>query len=139
MTGPYDDIIGMEHHVSQRHPRMGRLDRAAQFSPFAALSGYEEAIEEAARLTERRPILSEDARAALDEALSSAAQGDEVSITYFREDSRKSGGSCILHHRQGADLQDRQRLAPHHAFRRHLRAVRRCAGYQAVTLLFLSP
>ena len=95
MTGPYDDIIGMEHHVSQRHPRMGRLDRAAQFSPFAALSGYEEAIEEAARLTERRPILSEDARAALDEALSSAAQGDEVSITYFREDSRKSGGSCI--------------------------------------------
>lgn len=95
MTGPYDDIIGMEHHVSQRHPRMGRLDRAAQFSPFAALSGYEEAIEEAARLTERRPILSEDARAALDEALSSAVQGDEVSITYFREDSRKSGGSCI--------------------------------------------
>ena len=95
MTGPYDDIIGMEHHVSQRHPRMGRLDRAAQFSPFAALSGYEEAIEEAARLTERRPILSEDARAALDEALSSAAQGDEASITYFREDSRKSGGSCI--------------------------------------------
>ena len=95
MTGPYDDIIGMEHHVSQRHPRKGRLDRAAQFSPFAALSGYEEAIEEAARLTERRPILSEDARAALDEALSSAAQGDEVSITYFREDSRKSGGSCI--------------------------------------------
>ena len=46
MNTPYDDIIGLEHPTSKRHPRMPRLDRAAQFAPFAALKGYEEVVEE---------------------------------------------------------------------------------------------
>ena len=57
MTGnhhSYDDIIDLPHHTSRKHPRMSRIDRAAQFSPFAALTGYEEAIQEAARLFEQR-------------------------------------------------------------------------------------
>jgi hypothetical protein len=52
MTDHYDDIINLPHHVSMRHPRMSMYKRAAQFSPFAALSGYEKAIDEARRKQE---------------------------------------------------------------------------------------
>lgn len=58
----YDDIIDLPHHVSQKHPRMSMLNRAAQFSPFAALTGYDAAIQESARQTERKIELGEDAR-----------------------------------------------------------------------------
>ena len=65
----YEDIIGLERPASRGHPPMSREKRAAQFMPFAALTGYEEAIAETARQTEPRPVLDEDDRAALDAAL----------------------------------------------------------------------
>ena len=66
MTGPYDDIINLPHPTSAKHPRMPLSDRAAQFAPFAALSGHSAALAETARLTDQRMELDEDARAALD-------------------------------------------------------------------------
>lgn len=66
MTGPYDDMLNMPHPTSRQHPRMSRSDRAAQFAPFAALSGHSAALVETARLTERRIELDEDVKAALD-------------------------------------------------------------------------
>ena len=65
----YDDIINLPHHVSERHPHMPVSDRAAQFAPFAALTGYGDVIKETARLTEARPELSEDERAEMDQTL----------------------------------------------------------------------
>ena len=70
----YDDIIDLPHHVSQTHPRMSMLNRAAQFAPFAALTGYGAAIDEAARLTQRRVELSEAEQEALNEKLSALAK-----------------------------------------------------------------
>ena len=64
MTGPYDDIINLPHPTSAKHPRMPLSDRAAQFAPFAALSGHSAALVETARLTDQRMELDEDARAA---------------------------------------------------------------------------
>ena len=65
----YSDIIGLEHHQSDRHPHMSNYDRAAQFSPFAALTGYDDCITEAARLTESRTELDDEAKERLDERL----------------------------------------------------------------------
>lgn len=95
----YDDIIGLPHHVSDRHPPMSLHDRAAQFSPFAALTGYEDAIEETARPTDSRPELSESALAALDERLRAIEEHitdrPEISVTFFQADAKKCGGACI--------------------------------------------
>ena len=66
MSGPYDDIINLPHHVSRTRPQMPRADRAAQFAPFSALGGYGAALVETARLTDRRIELEEDDRAAMD-------------------------------------------------------------------------
>ena len=66
MSGPYDDIINLPHPTSKRHPRMPIRDRAAIFSPFAALSGHGAAIAETARLTEQKIELDEDTKAELD-------------------------------------------------------------------------
>ena len=66
MSGPYDDIIHLPHPTSPKHPRMSTHDRAAQFAPFAALSGHSAALVETARLTGRRVELDEDAKAELD-------------------------------------------------------------------------
>lgn len=95
----YDDIIGLPHPVSANHPQMNRADRAAQFSPFSALTGYEEVIAETGRLTDKRIELEEDARIILDEKLR-WIQGQitvrpEVAVTYFLPDSRKTGGSYV--------------------------------------------
>lgn len=99
MTGPYDDIIDLPHHVSGRYPRMQLIDRAAQFSPFAALTGYEQAIEEAVRQTERKITLSEEEIAVLGDKLRRLAeiskQRPVVSVTYFVPDERKSGGAYV--------------------------------------------
>ena len=65
----YDDIINLPHHVSKKHPQMSLHDRAAQFSPFAALTGHKAAINETARLTDEKQILSEDVIAKLNEQL----------------------------------------------------------------------
>lgn len=90
----YDDIIGLEHHVSKTHPHMSVADRAAQFAPFAALTGYEEVIDEAGRLTQQRIQVDEDRLAELDDALRAVlAQGGAVKLVYFAEDDRKEGGS----------------------------------------------
>lgn len=99
MSGNYDDIINLPHPTSKTHPRMSRLDRAAQFSPFAALTGYEGAVKETARLTDQRVELSDDELAALDERIRLVLEweGDPltVSITWFKPDPRKAGGSYV--------------------------------------------
>lgn len=98
-SGRYDDIIDMPHHVSRKHKAMPVSDRAAQFSPFAALTGHSAAIAETARQTQRRVELDENAREELDRKLQTIMNrpGDiaEVKITYFRPDSRKSGGEYV--------------------------------------------
>ena len=94
--GKYDDIISLPHPVSQTHPPMPRAERAAQFSSFAALTGYEEIVAERARLTETRAELDRDALEALDEKLRAvAAEIDarpELELRYFVPDKKKAGG-----------------------------------------------
>jgi len=93
----YDDIINLPHHVSKTHPQMSMRDRAAQFSPFAAFTGYEDAIDETGRLTAARRELSEleqtDLNAKLVFLAAHLKEEPEVSIEYFVPDERKAGGS----------------------------------------------
>ena len=93
----YEDIIHLPHHVSETHPRMSRLNRAAQFSPFAALTGYGAAIQEAGRLTDRKIQLDEDSQAVLDRKLAilreQLSKHPEVAVTYFQPDGKKDGGA----------------------------------------------
>ena len=91
----YDDIIRLPHHVSEKHPQMALSDRAAQFSPFAALTGYEAAVDETARLTDEKIQLSEDRIAAISDLLAALQPGDAVSAVYFVPDRRKSGGAYL--------------------------------------------
>ena len=99
MSGPYDDIIHLSHPTSKNRPRMSIHDRAAQFSPFAALSGHAAAIAETARLTDRKLELDEDTKAELDRRqailLEHISERPEVTVTWFRPDERKSGGAYI--------------------------------------------
>ena len=99
MSGKYDDIINLPHHVSSTRPHMPMSDRAAQFSPFAALSGYGAAVKETARLTSSRIELAEDARAMLEQKLrllaDTAPDDSIVTITYFQPDTKKTGGSYV--------------------------------------------
>lgn len=98
-THHYDDIINLPHHKSKTRPHMSLEDRAAQFSPFAALTGHDAAIEETARLTDRKIELDEDAKARLNEKLQYIVENlgtdMEVVITYFVPDERKSGGEYV--------------------------------------------
>ena len=95
----YGDIIGLPHRVSRRHPPMARQERAAQFAPFAALAGHGAILREAARQTENRPALSEDAQTALDARLRLLAgrleEHPTVNATYFLPDEKKAGGACV--------------------------------------------
>ncbi len=95
----YEDIIRLAHHVSVSHPQMPVSERAAQFSPFAALSGYEAAIRETGRLTEARIELDEDMAAELDDKLRTLQEQmeeqPEVSVTYFLPDEKKAGGAYV--------------------------------------------
>ena len=116
--GKYDDIIDLPHPVSEKHPHMSMYDRAAQFSPFDALTGYSESIDETARTTDRRLELSDEKKAVLDGKLSELERlcakarsarfyGDvdacfpKITVTYFVPDkelhkrSRKTGGSFL--------------------------------------------
>lgn len=99
MSGPYDDLLHLPHPTSEKHPRMPLADRAAIFSPFAALSGHGDAIRETARLTERRMELDEDAKAELDRRqavlLEHLGEQPEVTVTWFRPDERKEGGAYL--------------------------------------------
>lgn len=91
----YDDIIDLPHHVSKVHPQMSRENRAAQFSPFAALTGYEEAVKEMGRLTDRRMILDEYKKEEIDRKLRVLKEHMDikVSITWFVSDPFKEGGA----------------------------------------------
>lgn len=99
----YEDMIHLPHPESQRHPRMPLSDRAAQFSPFAALTGHEEAIQETARLTEPAVELEDEQVQRLDRKLrlllteteEDPGEEPEIRATYFRPDHRKSGGSYV--------------------------------------------
>lgn len=100
MSGRYDDIINHPHPVSRRHPQMTMAGRAAQFSSFAALSGYEDAVRETARKTDRRMELSEDAKARLNEKLRFLVDLREArplaAFTCFVPDERKDGGAYVV-------------------------------------------
>ena len=91
----YADIINLPHHVSRTHPQMSMADRAAQFSPFAALTGHDAAIAEAARLTNERPILDESVKQEISDLLLLASTDSSLvlNIVYFVPDTRKAGGS----------------------------------------------
>ena len=95
----YDDIINLPHHVSPTRQRMSMHDRAAQFAPFAALVGYDDAVAETARLTESRPDLDEQEQQALNAKLCALAdhiqEHPDVRIRYYVPDALKSGGAII--------------------------------------------
>ena len=96
MSG-YEDILMLPHHRSAKRPRMTQLDRAAQFAPFAALSGYEGEIAEAGRLTDAQAEMTEWAMQQVDEGLQQIRRNlerdPEITLTYFVPDARKSGGA----------------------------------------------
>lgn len=91
----YDDILFLEHPEPKTCLRMPAADRAAQFAPFAALTGYDASIREAARITDRKIELDEEERAVLDEKLQILMEEDppEVEVTYFVGDATKEGGA----------------------------------------------
>lgn len=95
----YEDILNLPHHVSKTRPQMSMLDRAAQFSPFAALTGYDDAIKETGRLTDEKIEMDEDREAALDMKqaylIEMIDEQPEISITYFLPDTKKSGGAYV--------------------------------------------
>ena len=110
----YEDIIHLPHHVSETHPRMSRLNRAAQFSPFAALTGYGAAIQEAGRLTDRKIQPDEDSQAVLDRKLAilreQLSKRPEVTVTYFQPDGKKDGGAYASFSGQVKKIQDYEQL-----------------------------
>ena len=95
----YDDIIDLPHHVSKKHPPMSPLNRAAQFSPFAALTGHGDAVRETERLTDPFVELDEDRKEQLNRRLrlirEHPDQNPECEITYFRPDEKKEGGAYV--------------------------------------------
>jgi hypothetical protein len=99
MSNKYDDIINLPYPKKSSRPRMSMHDRAAQFSPFAALVGYEDAVEETARYTDEMVELAEDAKAIIDANLTVIADKIKlhpaVTITFFVPDEKKSGGKYV--------------------------------------------
>ena len=96
----YDDIINLQHHVSSNHERMSVLDRAAQFSPFAAVSGFDGAIKETSRLTDHRIELDEAEKTILDDKLrivqKHLSRKQEIELVFFRPDELKAGGAYVF-------------------------------------------
>ena len=99
MKKQYDDIIHLPHHVSKIRPQMSMQDRAAQFSPFAALTGYDAAIKETGRLTVGKVEMDESALSTLNTKfhilVDSMNDKPEVTFTYFKPDKRKAGGAYV--------------------------------------------
>jgi len=97
MTNEYDDIINLPHHVSKQHHQMSMLNRAAQFAPFAALTGYDAAINESGRLTdnwvEQGDYGNELLNRKMEQIVSRLSKHPIVTIDYFVPDEHKSGGS----------------------------------------------
>lgn len=100
MSGKYDDIINLPHHVSETHPHMSMRNRAAQFSPFAALSGHSDAIHETARYTDDFQGVDESNVEALNQKiamiLDKINEHPQITVTYFKPDEKKEGGSYTL-------------------------------------------
>jgi len=99
MKTPYDDIIDLPCPTSERHPRMSMANRAAQFSPFAALSCYDDAVRETAQYTDSRVELTEEEKGILDAKLQTLAERiayqPTAAFTWFRPDEKKEGGTCL--------------------------------------------
>ena len=99
MKNDYDDIINLPHHVSSTRPQMSMIDRAAQFSPFAALTGYDAAIKETGRLTDEKIELDEEALSNLNMKFQilfeKLDEQPDIAITYFKPDETKSGGAYL--------------------------------------------
>ncbi len=95
----YKTIIGLPHHVSERHPPLSRASYAAQFSPFAALTGYDSIVSETARITDEKPDLDEDAKELLSRkltvVLNHIADKPAITVTYFLPDRKKDGGKLV--------------------------------------------
>ena len=99
MNNRYNEIINLPHHVSKTRPQMPMSDRAAQFAPFAALTGYDAAIKETGRLTDEKIEMDEEALNILNMKfqilVDSLDDEPEVTFTYFKPDERKAGGAYI--------------------------------------------
>lgn len=99
MSGKYDDIINLPHHVSTKRPQMSRSARAAQFAPFAAIVGLDDEMEETARLTDTKPELEEAEKEKINrillEIMDNPQKETAVELTFFRPDGRKDGGAII--------------------------------------------
>lgn len=99
MSGKYDDIINLPHHVSAKRPQMSRSARAAQFAPFAALVGLDDEMEETARLTDAKPELEEAEKEKINRVILEIRNNPQketaVELTFFRPDGRKDGGAII--------------------------------------------
>ena len=99
MSGKYDDIINLPHHVSAKRPQMSRSARAAQFAPFAALVGLDDEMEETARLTDAKPELEEAEKEKINRVLLEIRNNPQketaVELTFFLPDGRKDGGAII--------------------------------------------
>ena len=99
MTGNYDDIIDLPHHISKKHRPMPRETRAAQFAPFAALTGYESDVNEAARYTSEKRELGEYEAERLNRSINKIRENirdnPEAVITYFKPDEKKAGGEYL--------------------------------------------
>ena len=95
----YSDIIDLPHHTSPNRPKMTNIERGAQFSPFAALTGYEEAVEEVGRITDEKRELAEDMKSIIDSKLQfvfrQIEEHPEISVTHFVPDTRKAGGKYV--------------------------------------------
>lgn len=97
--GKYDDILNLPHHVSSTRPHMSMHDRAAQFSPFAALTGYDDTVRETARLTDEKQELTADRITDLNQKIAflkeHAEERPEITVEYFIPDEKKSGGKYV--------------------------------------------
>lgn len=95
----YDDILHLPHFVSKNHKPMSNINRAAQFTPFSALAGHEEAVIETARKTNEKIILDDSKIEMLNQKLQQINENlpmnSPISITYFKQDERKEGGNYI--------------------------------------------
>lgn len=98
-NGKYDDIINMPRHISKKHPQMSLEARSAQFAPFAALTGYDEQIEETSRVTCQKKELNEELKEILNKKLQIIQEKintkPEITVTYFIEDLKKNGGEYV--------------------------------------------
>ena len=94
----YEDIINLPHHTSKNHPKMSIQNRAAQFSPFSALTGYEDAINETKRITEEKRILTHDMIEEINRSLIEVKEKRNkynYKIKYFKKDLKKKGGTYL--------------------------------------------